>query len=295
MQSNYSDMKGKTCIVTGANSGIGFETAKALAAKGAEVVMVCRNEEKGLTAREKVLQYCGHDNIHLMLADMSSQQQIRELGAELRGRYEHIDVLVNNAGTWISDLTYTEDGVETVLAVNHLAYFLFTHTLWPLLAGGSAGRVVNVASDSHMQVKEFNFDDPFLSKSYHGLRSYAQSKLANIMFTYELDRRKPKEQVVTNAVQPGLVHTDIGLKHTTWLHGFAWKVRRTFWPSLSPAEGAATSIYLASAPEAADRSGLYWDDCRPKLSSDYSYRPEEMKRLWELSKEHCKVDNFFEP
>ena len=286
-------MEGKICIVTGANSGIGFETAKALAAKGAEVVMVCRNEAKGTTARQQILAACGHDRVHLELADMSSQKQIRQLGALLGGRYPNIDVLVNNAGTWISDRTFTEDEVETVLAVNHYAYFLLTHLLWPSLQEGPGGRIVNVASDSHMQVKGFNFDDPSLGKKYHGLKSYAQSKLANIMFTYEFERQKPRDNVVINAVQPGLVYTDIGLKKTTWLHGFAWKVRRTLWRGVSPAEGAATSIYLASAEEAAKQSGLYWDNCKPKKSSDYTYQQAETERLWKLSLEECGIEGYF--
>lgn len=288
-------MEGKICVVTGANSGIGFETAKSLAAKGAEVVMVCRSEEKGNAAREQILQSSKNARVKLFLADMSSQQQIREVGAEIRDRYPEVDVLVNNAGTWISDLTYTEDGIETVLAVNHLAYFLMTHVMWPSLEAGGSGRVINVASDSHMQVKHFDFEDPFLSKRYHGLRSYAQSKLANVLFTYELDRRKPVENIVTNAVQPGLVYTDIGLKRTTWLHAFAWKVRRTLWRGVSPAEGAATSIYLATSPEASDRSGLYWDNCQPKPSSAYTYEAGPAAQLWELSKEQCGIEDFFKP
>ncbi|MCB0633511.1 MAG: SDR family oxidoreductase [Saprospiraceae bacterium] len=288
-------MQHKRCVVTGANSGIGFETAKALAHKGAEVIMVCRSEDKGLAAQAKILENCPHDRVHLLIADMSSQQQIRELGSAIHDQYSEIDVLVNNAGTWISDLTYTEDGVETVLAVNHLAYFLLTHLLWPLLNTGEGGRIVNVASDSHKQVKQFNFADPYLTQSYHGLRSYAQSKLANVMFTYELDRRKPIDGVVTNAVQPGLVYTDIGLKRTTWLHAFAWKVRRSLWRGVTPAEGAATSIYLASQPEAAQKSGLYWDNCRPKPSSAYSYQEEDNARLWEWSLEKCGIEAYFAP
>lgn len=288
-------MEGKICVVTGANSGIGFETAKSLASKGAKVLMVCRSEGKGKAAQERIVEASNNDQVDLFLADMSSQQQIREVGRTIRDQYPEIDVLVNNAGTWISDLTYTEDGIETVLAVNHLAYFLMTHMLWPSLEAGASGRVINVASDSHMQVKHFDFDDPFLSKRYHGLRSYAQSKLANVMFTYELDRRKPVEHIVTNAVQPGLVYTDIGLKRTTWLHAFAWKVRRSLWRGVSPEEGAATSIYLATSPEASDRSGLYWDNCKPKPSSAYTYQAEETARLWELSKEQCGIEDFFKP
>lgn len=287
-------MQGKICVITGANAGIGFETAKALAEKGAEIVMISRNETKGQAAREQIVQAGGHERVHLMLADMSSQQQIRDVGAQIRDRWPKIDVLVNNAGTWISHLSYTEDEIETVLAVNHLAYFLLTHLLWPSLAAAGNARVINVASDSHKQVNNFDFEDPFLSKNYHGLRSYAQSKLANVLFTYELNRRKPQENIVTHAVQPGLVYTDIGLKRTTWLHGLAWKLRRSLWRGKSPAEGAATSIYLANTSEAAEKSGLYWEDCRPKPSSDYSYEEAAAARLWTMSEEWCGVEAFFE-
>lgn len=286
-------MQGKICVVTGANAGIGFETAKALAQRGATVAMICRNKAKGEAARRQIIEAAGHDRISLHLADMSSQQQIRSVGKALLERYPGIDVLVNNAGTWISDLTFTEDDVETVFAVNHLAYFLLTHLMWPALAAGAGGRIVNVASDSHYQVKQIELEDPFLRDRYHGLRSYAQSKLANIMFTYELERRKPTDKVVINAVQPGLVYTDIGLKHTNWLHAFAWKVRRSLWRGISPAEGARTSIYLASDEKAAEQSGLYWDECRPKPSSPYSYREAEARKLWELSEQLCKIDDYF--
>lgn len=288
-------MEDKRCVVTGANSGIGFETAKALAQKGAEVIMICRNREKGEAALAQVREMSPQKHVHLFIADMASQQQVRQVGRAIYHQFPKIDVLVNNAGTWISDLTYTEDGVETVLAVNHLGYFLLTHHLWPALAKDNGGRIVNVASDSHQQVKQFNFDDPYLTKNYHGLRSYAQSKLANVMFTYELDRRRPAKEVVINAVQPGLVYTDIGLKRTTWLHAFAWKVRRTLWRGVSPAEGAATSIYLASQPEASQKSGLYWDNCRPKPSSAYSYQEKDNARLWEWSMERCGITDYFNP
>lgn len=286
-------MEGKVCVVTGANSGIGFATAKALAEKGATVAMVCRNEAKGIAARDQIVAACAHDRVSLHLADMGSQRSVRAVGRELQKQYPDIDILVNNAGTWISDLTYTEDNIETVFAVNHLAYFLLTHLLWPALIAGDGARIINVASDSHHQVKQIDLDDPALSSRYHGLRSYAQSKLANIMFTYEFDRRKPTDKVVINAVQPGLVYTDIGLKHTNWLHAFAWKVRRTLWQGVSPEEGATTSIFLACEPEVCQESGQYWDNCRPKLSSEYSRREEEARRLWELSEQLCGIEQYF--
>jgi len=285
-------MDGKVVVVTGANAGIGFETARALAGKGAEMVMICRNAEKGEAARAQIRQATGNDKLHLLQADLASQRQIREAAARIRDRYAKLDVLVNNAGTWFSELVRTEDGIETVFAVNHLAYFLLTHELHPLLAAAGDARIVNVGSDSHFK-GEMQFDDIHLTRNYHGLRSYAQSKLANVLFTYEYERRKPHDHVAINCVQPGLVYTDIGVKHTTWLHALAWKARRSLWKSKTPAEGAATSVYLASHPEAAGVSGKYWDDKRPKPSAPASYDEAAALRLWELSEELCGIEQYF--
>lgn len=285
-------MKGKTCVITGANTGIGFETARALASQGAHVVLICRNKAKGTAAVEAIIKACGHKKVDLFIADLAVQAQIRTTGLAIKEKYPVVDVLVNNAGTWYSDYQLTPDGIETVFAVNHLAYVLLSHLLWPCLAKSSDARIVNIASDSHFK-GNIDFDDLGLSQNYHGLRSYAQSKLGNVLFTYELDRRKPIEHCSVNAVQPGLVHTDIGLKHTNWFHGFAWKVRRGLWKSLSPAEGASTSIFLASHPDAQGQSGKYWDNCKSKSSSPLSYDQEVAARLWEASLELCGIADFF--
>jgi len=286
-------MKGKICVVTGANSGIGFATAKALAGQGARVLLLCRSQEKGQRALKEIRSQTGNDQLELHLVDLASQSRIREVGAAIRESYPVVDVLVNNAGTWISERTFTDKGIEKVFAVNHLAYVLLTHMLYPSLQQAPDARIVNLASDNHYNTK-MHFEDLYLSKNYHGLRSYAQSKLGNVMFTIELDRRKPHEHISVNAVQPGLVHTDIGLKDTNWLHALAWKVRRTFWKSKSPDEGAATSIFLASSPEAQGQSGQYWDNCRSKPPAENAQDVEQTARLWEISLELCEIDNFFE-
>lgn len=285
-------MQGKVCVVTGATAGIGYETALALAGKGAQVVVVGRSAEKGAATVAQIQQATGNTSVHFVKADMASQASIREAAADILRRFPVVNVLVNNAGTWVSDFTTTSDGVETVFAVNHLAYFLFTHLLYPALRQAPDARVVNVASDSHFQT-DLHLDDLNLSKNYSGLRSYAQSKLANVMFTYEFERRKSDAQVSIYAVQPGLVHTDIGLKHTTWLHALAWKVRRTFWKSKTPAEGAETSVFLACSDEARGQSGLYWDLCRPKRSSDASYNEANAARLWDISLEWSGIGKYF--
>jgi retinol dehydrogenase-12 len=283
-------MTGKNCVVTGANAGLGYATAKALAMRGANVIMVCRSEAKGKKALIEIVQASGNSNVFLQTADLSSQADMKRTAEKIRTKFNMVDVLVNNAGTWISSLTYTEDKIEKMFAVNHLAYFYLSHLLYPAISKAEDGRIVSVASDSHFQGK-MHFDDLYLTEKYHGLRAYAQSKLANILFTYELDRRKPHDHVSTYAVQPGLVKTDIGVKHTNWLHALAWKVRRS--GGVTPDIGAKTQIFLATADEVADKSGLYWDKCKPKKSSKRTYVEEDAQRLWEISLELCKIDDFF--
>ncbi len=283
-------MNGKKCIVTGGNAGIGYETALAIAREGADLIVVSRNPEKGKAAVEKIKQETGNQQVEMQQIDMSSQQSIRAGAEAIRKKWDRLDVLVNNAGTWFSKRVLTEDGIETQFAVNHLAYFLFTRQLLPLLRKATEARVINVASDSHFQGK-MHFDDLSLEKKYHGLKAYAQSKLGNVLFTYEFDRRKPDENISIYAVQPGLVKTDIGLKHTLSLHGLVWKIRRM--GGVSPAEGAATSIFLASSPEAANQSGMYWDKCKPKSSSKRSYNEEDAARLWKISCELCGIEDYF--
>ncbi len=289
---NLAIVKGKVCVVTGATAGIGYETALALAAQGAQVVLVGRNADKGHTALEQIKAATGNEKLLFVKADLGLQASIREAGQAIRAQFPVVDVLVNNAGIWSSKLEPTPDGVESVFAVNHLAYFLLTHLLYPALRLAPDARVVNVSSDSHFQT-DMDLDDLYLTRNYSGLRSYAQSKLANVMFTYEFERRKLDAHVAINAVQPGLVHTDIGLKHTTLLHALAWKARRTLWKSLSPADGAKTSVYLASSPEAHGRSGLYWDRCKPKPSSKASYVEENAARLWAASEQLCSIAHYF--
>ncbi len=286
-------MQGKTAVVTGANAGLGFETTRALVNKGAKVLMLCRNPEKGEEARQRILLENPGSDLEVYQIDLSSQADIRRIGNQIREKEPVIDVLVNNAGTWISNLTFTEEGIEKMWAVNHLAYFLMTHLLYPSIRKADDGRIVCVASDSHFQWKRINFDDVFLQKRYNGLRAYAQSKLANILFTYELDRRKPDDNVSTYAIQPGLVKTDIGLKHTNLFHALAWKVRRS--SGQTPEQGARCQVFCATAPEAKGQSGKYWDAAKPKKSSKTSYEQDAWERLWALSKEQCGIEDFFEP
>jgi NAD(P)-dependent dehydrogenase (short-subunit alcohol dehydrogenase family) len=283
-------MKGKVCVITGANSGIGYETALALAKKRAELLIISKDEQKVGRTVENLKKETKNNRIDGLCIDLSVQREIREGAKKILSQKPVIDVLINNAGTWYSNLTYTEENIEMQFAVNHLAYFYLTHLLLPAVAKSSDPRIINVGSDSHFSGK-LHFNDINLIKKYHGLRAYSQSKLGNLFFTYEFDRRKPLDKICINCLQPGLVKTNIGLKHTVALHGLAWKLRRL--RGVSPAEGAETSIYLASSDEVKGVSGKYWEKCRIKKSSKRSYVREDAQRLWLLSERLCDIDDYF--
>lgn len=288
-------MEGKNCIITGGNSGIGFETALALAKLGAYVTILSRNQEKAEAAVKSIKAKSQNKNVDYTLVDLSSQKSIRDAAKYIRREYDNIDVLINNAGTWFSNLELTEDGIERQFAVNHLAYFLLTHELIALLGKSENARIICVGSDSHFHGK-MHFDDLTLGKKYHGIRAYAQSKLANVLFTYELDRRLKSSgisNISINCVQPGLVKTDIGLKHSISLHGIAWRIRRM--GGVSAAKGAETSIYLSSSEKARGQSGKYWDKCNTKPSSKRSYNEDDAKRLWEVSLQMGQIKDYLSP
>jgi len=283
-------MKSKTCIITGATSGIGYGIAKGLASRDFELILIGRDAKKGQAAVEGLIKHTGNLAITYYNLDLSSQKQIRERGAEIKSNHPQIDVLINNAGVWTSRCELTDDKIEKQFAVNHLAYFLLTHLLYANISKSQDGRIINMGSDSH-KYGRINFEDLNLERSYHGLKAYGQSKLANLLFTYELQRLKKEDHVSVYCVQPGLVKTDIGIKNTNPFHGFMWKLRRL--GGLTPDQAAETAIYLATAAEVAGRSGLYWDRCKPKTSSARSKSTEDAARLWKESEQLCKIRDFF--
>lgn len=287
-------MKGKNCIVTGGNSGIGFQTSLALAQNGANLIMLCRNRDKAETAVARIREISGNPSVNYALADLSSQHSIRHTAKNILGDLKSLDVLVNNAGVFQSRRELTEDGVEYQFAVNYLASFLLTHELLGALRNSPDGRIICVGSDSHFLGK-MHFDDLSLGKNYNVLQAYAQSKLAVVMFVYELDRRLKShgiDNVTVNCVQPGLVNTDIGIKHSSFFYSLAWRFRRML--GVSPKKGAETSVYLATSSQVKGLSGKYWDKCKSKPSSRESYDPEEAFRLWEISDSLCHIDDYFD-
>ena len=283
-------MDGKVCVVTGASSGIGFETALSLAKNGAKVLMIARNEQRVMEAVDKVIRETQNKQINGAVIDLSSQRDIRRGASDILSRIKVIDILINNAGTWNSKLRFTEENIEMQFAVNFLASFLLTYLLLPALSKSNDPRIINMGSDTHFNGK-IHFNDINLTSKYHGLRAYAQSKLANLLFTYEFERRKPLDKLCINTMHPGVVKTNIGFKHSVALHGLAWKIRGI--TGLSPAKGSDTLVYLASSNDIQGISGKYWEKRMPVKSSKRSYIKEDAQRLWLLSEKLCDIDEYF--
>lgn len=273
-------MKGKVCLVTGANRGIGKATALGLALKGATIIIHCRNRQLGETAREEIVARTGNAAIEVMVADLASLEAVRRLAEAVKRRHATLHVLVNNAGLAKRRHTLTEDGFETTFAVNHLAPFLLTNLLLDALKGSAAARIVNLASMVHRWGR-INFDDLMGERGYSMGRAYNQSKLTNVLFTYELARRLNGTGVAANCVHPGMVVSDLGREYTGFMGLMANKLWRPF--MRSPEKGADTVIYLASLPDVAGVTGKYFANRRTVKSSRASNDPALAQRLWEVS------------
>ena len=273
-------MKGKTCVVTGTTSGIGKETAVALAAAGARVAIVCRTRDKGEPALAEIRQRSGGD-VDLFVADFGSQRAVRALAVRLAAALPRVDVLVNNAGLIMDERVLTEDGLETTFAVNHIGYFLLARLLQPKLCASAPARIVNVSSRAHRS-GTIRFDDLMGARGFNGWKAYTQSKLANIVFTYELARRLAGTGVTVNCLHPGVIASNFGNGGPTLIR-LGVRIGRPFMKA--PARGAETSIYLASAPEVQDVSGKYFVNRREARSSAESYDPAVAARLWAVSEE----------
>jgi NAD(P)-dependent dehydrogenase (short-subunit alcohol dehydrogenase family) len=273
-------MEDRVCIVTGATSGIGRATAQALAAEGATLGIVCRDRQRGDDTLSAIQRETGNQRLRLFLADLGSQQGIRRVAQDLLAAYPQIHVLVNNAGVMNLHYSETEDGIETVFAVNHLGYFLLTQLLLDRLRASAPARIVNVASDAHKLVKGIQFEDLGFRERYRSMRVYGQSKLANLLFTAELARRLEGSGVTVNALHPGAVATGLGANNGTWTR-LILPVLHLFFRS--PAQGADTSIWLATAPEIAGASGAYFANRREVTPSAAARDQSAARRLWDLS------------
>lgn len=280
-------MKDKIILITGASSGIGLATAEALAAKGAELILAARNEVKLKSAAEKIQSKTGNDKIKYFVCDFSSQASIRKLAENVKKNYTQIDVLINNAGGVFPEFKLTEDGLEMTIATNHFAYFLLTNLLIDLVKRSDYARIVNVASGSHYEGK-IDYDSFTQNKGYFILKAYAQSKLANVLFTAELSERLKGTNITVNCLHPGFVKTDIGNKDTQWYSKLFWTLSSKL-AGISVEAGAKTSVYLASSDEVKGISGKYFDKCRTKEPSKIAQDRTLQKELWLKSEEFCSI------
>lgn len=273
-------MRGKTCLVTGANAGIGKAAAIGLARQGARVVLLCRSEARGRAAIAEIERRSGNGSLDLLVADLASQQQIRGAAEEYLRRFDRLDVLVNNAAVLARrERDLNEEGFEITFAVNHLAPFLLTHLLLDRLKACAPSRIVTVASGAHRRA-EIDFENLQNERDYSPIAAYSRSKLANVYFTYELARRLEGTGVTANCLHPGVVSTALFRDLTPWLRALVWLARPFL---LKPESGADTAVYLASAPEVEGVTGQYFEKREQVRSSPVSYDGQIALRLWKVS------------
>lgn len=276
--------KGKVCMVTGGTSGIGFAVALGLAARGAAVIVVGRNAAKGAPTVGQIQQQTGSNSVRFMLADLSSQQDIRRLAETVRSSFDRLDALVNNAGAIFFKRRESTDGIELTFALNHLAYFMLTNLLLDLLRAAPSSRVINISSISHSDAR-LDLEDLQSKQGYDGYQAYCRSKLANVMFTYELARRLGGSTVSVNALDPGWTATNFGLNNFGFARGrVADVVRRVLGVfALSTEESSRTAVYLATAAEAEGVTGKYFERQIAVRSSPQSYEVDAAASLWQAS------------
>jgi NAD(P)-dependent dehydrogenase (short-subunit alcohol dehydrogenase family) len=278
-----ANMQGKVCLITGATSGIGLESARALAAQGATVVLSGRDPGRGEAALAEVRRTVPDAKLDLMLADLTSLASVRKLAGDFKAKYSRLDVLLNNAGLIIDRRKVTADGFEATFATNHLAHFLLTNLLLELLTSSGSARVVNVSSEAH-RVGSLAFLDDLQAErgGYSGMTVYGHSKLANILFTRGLQRRLEGTKVTTNSLHPGVVRTGFGLNS----EGFFKHLVKLAAPFMLSAEGGArTSVYLASSPEVEGVSGKYFAKSRVAKESKAAQDAAAAEKLWQKSAE----------
>ena len=273
-------MQGKICLITGGSDGIGYAVSRQLARMGARVVIVGRNFAKTEAAMQQIIADTDNPAVEYLLADLSSQREVRRVAAEAMELLPHLDVLLNNAGAIFLSDNRSIEGIEMTFALNHLNYFLLTNLLLEHLRKAPRARIINVASCAHESPGKFRLEDLPDPSDSGGYPAYKRSKLCNILFTYELARRLEGESITVNALHPGLVRTNIARNN-----GLLGRVVNFFIGvrGIAPEKGAETPVYLAISPEVESVNGKYFVDCRPVPSSSISYDTELAARLWDMS------------
>ncbi|XP_033733806.1 retinol dehydrogenase 12-like [Pecten maximus] len=279
-------LDGKTVIITGCNTGIGLETAKELSARGARVIMACRDLDRATKASEVVQKFSGNNDISIQSLDLASLDSVRKFAERINKNEEKIDILINNAGVMLCPKWQSEDGYEMQFAVNHLGHFLLTNLLLDKVKKSAPARIINVSSTAHYRGK-INFDDINGDNNYSSMAAYSQSKLANVLFTKELDRRLQGTGVTTYTLHPGVINTELVRHVEAWISPLLFKV--IFRPLQiflkTPVQGAQTTLHCALDERLDNVSGKYFSDCVEKQPSKAALNVDDAKRLWELSEE----------
>ena len=279
-------MNGRTCLITGATDGIGKEAAIELAKKGCNLILIGRSKEKG----EKVVKQIrkvddSHVDIDYLIADLMLMKEVSRVADEVSRKYPKIDVLLNNVGAYFAFRGLTEEGFERTFALNHLGYFLMTKKLLPLVEKSNYKRIVNVSSSAHYGI-DFEFDNLNGEKKYSGFDIYKKSKLANVMFTYELAKRVKDKGITANCLHPGFVSTNFGKNNN-----LLWRnvIRVAMWlTAINVKDGAKTSIHLACSDEVKDITGRFFANCEVKKGSSKAKNEEHNRKLWDISEDYVK-------
>ncbi|GCF11558.1 SDR family oxidoreductase [Dictyobacter arantiisoli] len=277
-----SNMRGKICLVTGSTSGMGKITARELASRGATVVLVGRNREKGEATQAEIRRETGNENVGLLIADLSLLQDVRRLAAEFQQTYQHLHVLINNAGAIYHSRNLTSEGLEVAFVVNYLAPFLLAELLVETLKASAPARIVNVSSQVHT-IGSIAFDNLQGEKHYTTMNNYAQAKLALILFTYEMARCLEGTGVTVNVMSPGMMAGDNFNAEATGLLALVTKLARPF--IMTAEQGAQTEIYLATSPQLEGVTGKCFAKSQEQKSSRRSYDQALGQRLWQESRQ----------
>ncbi|KAK7104588.1 retinol dehydrogenase 13-like [Littorina saxatilis] len=280
----------KTVIVTGANTGIGKETAKELARRGGRVILACRDLKRAEKAREEIVSETGNENVVVKQLDLASMASIRQFAKDVVATEPRVDILINNAGIMWCPKMLTEDGFEMQLGVNHMGHFLLTMLLLDKLKASAPSRIINVSSLAHVR-GQINFDDLNSDKSYSAHMAYGQSKLANVLFTRELAKRLENTGVTVNSLHPGAVNTELA-RHISIFNSPV--VRTLFSPVIwlllkTSEQGAQTTLYCALASELEGVTGKYFSDCHEKEAAPQAQDDDAAKRLWDISEKWTKL------
>lgn len=281
-------MSEKIALVTGANAGIGKYTVVGLVKRGIKVIMAVRNIQKGEEAKNEIIRNYEKANLVVLHCDLASLESVKQFSGEVHKKFDQVDILVNNAGAFFTKYIETEDGLERQWQINHLSHFMLTHLIFDLIKNSPEARIINVSSSSHYRIR-IHFDDPNFFKNYKGVKAYAQSKLANILFSKALSRRLDPNHVTANSLHPGTIRTSIGNKNNNGLPALAWNLYKPFMKSIE--KGAETSIFLATDETLKGVTGKYFDNKRSVSPNRVADNVDIQEKLWVLSLNQTGIED----